>query len=77
MVLWWNVFVFQGCTLDILIKMYFCFWRITELTIYIPVVSKGSILEVMAFQCRHSNSESSKYFPHAYIVKITKILSTD
>ena len=25
-------------------KMYFCFWRITEWTIYIPVASKGSIL---------------------------------
>ena len=25
-------------------KMYFCFWRITEWTIYIPVASKGSML---------------------------------
>ena len=52
----------------------FCFWRITEWTIYIPVLSKESILKVMTFYCRHSNSESSKFSPHAYVVKSTKIL---
>ena len=31
-------------TLDILIKIYFCFWRITKWTICISVASKGSIL---------------------------------